>query len=379
MEWSTLRVCALLFGGLNYFFKCSFAIGSCDIPVDSRVKVGDTDNGKTTCDVGQLCHEVGYGCYFRTSEVIGFKKYIDGQDCAGSDIGLYVVSTVKECSRICLEESQCAAYVMGMPRSCYLKTDCKSYYTSLTSYHRIADKRLTCFIGGYEGSAGTAFGYFQKETVISDAKNQNKAIAFTPTGLYLKKMNLNEITKDYDKNICFYGNFIFDEKLGTKTVSKEHKFFDNDEMTCETIGKMPITVRFPWPSVDNSLSQFKVGIKGENLICYSGFQGKEMNGIIVYLPLDHQINSSFNGNFIACNLILASPVECQYNCNCGDDFCQAFYSNINDKRELMKVCEIETIIGEAKGSGHFGPGQFGPLLDISAHFGHFGPEHFGPF
>ncbi|CAD5126547.1 DgyrCDS14646 [Dimorphilus gyrociliatus] len=295
-----------------------FVNGQCNIPLSFRVKVGDNDDGQTICDTGSLCYEMGYGCYLRNDEVPGFKRTKESMDCGGSDIASFHFNSVDKCSRYCFERSNCVAFLIVWGTHCFLKYECVQYKIAATSLHRLADSRLTCFIGGFDGAHDVVYNYTDKEIALNNAKTNNRVIAFTAEGLKLKS-------------------------VGSKIISKDHKIFDNDNESCEVIEQFPITIRFPWPTSNTNKFQFKVDIKGQDMMCYSAVTG-DTNGVVVYIPLEHQIKAKFEGEFFTCKLTLSSPTNCQYSCICGDKYCQAFYVNMVDKRGIMKVCEVTTIL-----------------------------------
>ncbi|CAD5126789.1 DgyrCDS14834 [Dimorphilus gyrociliatus] len=96
-----------------------------------------------------------------------------------------------------------------------------------------------------------------------------EVVHFEFSNLSWEKTSANEITKEYNENVCFYGNLIQNIKVGSKIICKDDKIFDNDNESWEMIEQLPITIRFPWPTSNTNKFQFRVNIIGEEMICYS--------------------------------------------------------------------------------------------------------------
>lgn len=134
------------------------------------------------------------------------------------------------------------------------------------------------------------------------------------------------------------------ERDGSLTFLTNHETFDGNSSTCFTGENTPLKLRFPWPTSNSNSLTFTVNVTGENLLCknHNSWTGK--NGLIVYVPLDYQVDSKFTGNFLSCNLKVEKATSCEYVCSCNNKMCQAFYVNLHDNYSSIKICEITTLL-----------------------------------
>jgi len=324
---------------------CSFSLTPCDIPTNLRVRVGDSTNEKSVCDAGYLCYESGFGCFIDKNETPGFKKLGINTDCAGNDMVYGGSSSTEECASRCAKLSTCVGFLTNTVNHCWIKSYCH-IITGLHGhmpYYRYMDDRFTCFIGGLDNLPTETYVGPNKEVQKNNAIANNKAIILTKEGLKIKDGTLNDINKQYDQVTCFPGKMIVNEADGQKSFHINHVTFDNDTSTCQLSKSNPFKIRFPWPTSNSDKLSFTVKLEGEALECldYESWVGK--NGLLVYVPLDFQVESTFNGNFKGCNIKTAGSTLCEYNCNCGTSYCQSYYVNFQDESETMKLCEVKTI------------------------------------
>lgn len=152
------------------------------------------------------------------------------------------------------------------------------------------------------------------------------------------------MNNEYDKVTCFPGNMIFDQSSNSQIFAVNHDMFDNNGSSCHWSKKFPYKVRFPWPTGISIKQDFIVKIYGENLKCFDYKYWNGKNGLIIYIPLDFQVKSQFNGNFMGCELRSSNETICNYKCSCQGELCQAYYIDLQDENESIKICEIEKII-----------------------------------
>lgn len=99
--------------------------------------------------------------------------------------------------------------------------------------------------------------------------------------------------------------------------------FDNDVNTCRSGKRSPYKLRFPWPTSNTDKLEVTVKIDGKNLNCASYESNGFANKIMVYVPLDFQVQSNFKGNFMGCYLRIRKLNSFEYDCNCRGKICQA--------------------------------------------------------
>ncbi|CAD5114083.1 DgyrCDS3231 [Dimorphilus gyrociliatus] len=239
------------------------------------------------------------------------------------------------------------AVLTSTTNHCWLKHQCENYQ-QLVNYgvhHNLIDNQLSCFIGGMDQSVDSVYTTAEKTQAITYAVANDKVVVFSATNIELKTGDLNNLNKEYDKTTCFAGNLMINEIDNIKTFLTNHAMFDKQLTTCKTITSTPLKIRFPWPTSGSANHNFSIRIDGENLNCYnSRILTLTGSNIIVYVPLDHQINAVFEGNYLSCDLQSVNATSCNFSCNCRGKKCQAVYVNSQDYEERMKICEITKIL-----------------------------------
>lgn len=166
----------------------------------------ETSYSQSVCDVGGLCYENDFGCYFGKNEIIGYKSYLFNKDCTGNDLG-YKIFSVDECAKWCIEHNNCVA-ILTKNNYCWIKGQCSNYidHEGFQMYMRIADDRFSCFYGGLNNLPALYHkGAGPREQQKTNAAKNNEAIVITPFGL---KIKVNFIFNDlFLKNSILTFNF----------------------------------------------------------------------------------------------------------------------------------------------------------------------------